>query len=351
MQSKLVVALALGACASAASAQSSVTLSGIVDVWVGQTRHKVGATPLSNNTVVDSGGAQASHWSLHGTEDMGGGLKTSFVLEQGFNADNGTVTRVSNSDIGFNRGAYVGISGGFGELRLGRILTAFDALRGSTNQLYDSSGFASTGQVWGAGTTAANGLPAVAGSDYLARGNNTVYYASPFVGPVKGSLSYSAPEGATTATDAPRLLTGHVEYASGPLRIGYARQLEHYTTGKNTFHLVAGHYNFGPARLVGAMQRQRDERVTGTQKSREWQLGLDAPFGDATVAVGYASAMTENSAGRKVVDAHGLSLMATYDISKRTRFYTAARQLKATRADGSTTLDATRFGMGVTHKF
>ncbi|WP_295956042.1 porin [Rhodoferax sp.] len=188
MQSKLVVALALGACASAASAQSSVTLSGIVDVWVGQTRHKVGATPLSNNTVVDSGGAQASHWSLHGTEDMGGGLKTSFVLEQGFNADNGTVTRVSNSDIGFNRGAYVGISGGFGELRLGRILTAFDALRGSTNQLYDSSGFASTGQVWGAGTTAANGLPAVAGSDYLARGNNTVYYASPFVGPVKGSL-------------------------------------------------------------------------------------------------------------------------------------------------------------------
>ncbi|WP_295955239.1 porin [Rhodoferax sp.] len=165
------------------------------------------------------------------------------------------------------------------------------------------------------------------------------------------ALSYSAPEGATTATDAPRLLTGHVEYASGPLRIGYARQLEHYTTGKNTFHLVAGHYNFGPARLVGAMQRQRDERVTGTQKSREWQLGLDAPFGDATVAVGYASAMTENSAGRKVVDAHGLSLMATYDISKRTRFYTAARQLKATRADGSTTLDATRFGMGVTHKF
>jgi predicted porin len=43
--------------------------------------------------------------------------------------------------------------------------------------------------------------------------------------------------------------------------------------------------------------------------------------------------------------------MATYDISKRTRFYSGFRQLKAVRADGSTTLDASRLGVGVTHKF
>jgi predicted porin len=142
-----------------------------------------------------------------------------------------------------------------------------------------------------------------------------------------------------------------VEYASGPLRIGYARQLEHYTTGANKFHLVAGHYNFGPVRLVGAMQRQSDERVTGTQKSKEWQLGLDAPFGAATVAVGYASAVTDNGAGQKVVDANGLSLMATYDLSKSVRLYTAYRKLKVDRADGSATLDASRLGVGMTYKF
>ena len=351
MQSKLIAAMALGAFASAASAQSSVTLSGIVDAWVGQTRHKVGATPLGNNTVVDSGGAQASRWSLRGNEDLGGGLQAKFVLEQGVSIDSGSVTKVSNSDTGFNRSSYVGLVGNVGELRLGRMLTAFDALRGSTNQLYDSSGFASTGQVWGAGTTAANGVPAVTGSDDLARGNNTVYYASPFVGPVKGSISYSAPEGASTATEAPRMLTGHVEYTSGPLRIGYARQLEHYTTGANNYHLVAGHYNFGPVRLVGAIQRQSDERVAGHQKSREWQLGLDAPFGAATVAVGYASAITDNGAGQKVVDANGLSLMGTYDLSKSVRLYTAYRKLKVERKDGSTTLDASRLGMGMTYKF
>ena len=351
MQPKSFAALALASLAGAASAQSSVTLYGIVDAWVGQTNHKVGATPPGTGSVLDSGGAQASRWGLRGSEDLGGGLQARFVLEQGISIDNGSVSKVSNSDNGFNRASYVGLAGDFGELRLGRMLTAFDALRGSTNQLYDSSGFASTGQVWGAGSTAANGLPAVTGSDYLARGNNTVYYASPFIGPVKGSLSYSAPEGATTATDAPRMLTGHVEYTSGPLRIGYARQLEHYTTGANKFHLVAGHYNFGPARLVGAMQRQSDERVTGTQKSREWQLGLDAPFGAATVAIGYASAVTDNGTGQKVVDASGLSLMGTYDLSKSTRLYTAYRRLKVDRADGSATLDASRLGVGVTYKF
>ena len=215
-----LVALAACAFASHAQAQSSVTLYGIVDAWVGQTNNKVGGTPAGKNTVVDSGGAQASRWGLRGTEDLGGGLRANFVLEQGISIDSGSVTKVSNSDSGFNRTAYVGLTGGFGELRLGRMLTAYDALRGSTNHLYDSSGFASTGQVWGAGATAANGQAAVVGSDYLARGNNTVYYATPALGAFSASASYSADERASTATEAPRLATTHAKYTSGPLRIG-----------------------------------------------------------------------------------------------------------------------------------
>ena len=351
MQPKLLAVLALGAFAGAASAQSSVTLSGIVDAWVGQTHHKVGVNPPGTGFVVDSGGAQASRWSLRGTEDLGGGLKTNFVLEQGISIDSGTVSTVSNSNIGFNRAAYVGLSGDFGELRAGRMLGAFDALRGSTNHLYDSSGFASTGQVWGAGTTAANGLAAVTGSDYLARGNNTVMYITPVFGAFSGSVSTSASEGAATATANPRMVSAHAKYAQGPARIGYSYQTENFANGKNRFHLVAGNYNFGPMNMVGAFQRQTDERIAGHQTSKEWELGLDAPFGAATVAIGYANAVTENSAGTKVVDAHGLSLMATYDVSKRTRFYTAFRQLKTERADGSVSLDASRFGVGVTHKF
>ncbi len=350
MQPKLIAVLVFGAFAGAASAQSSVTLSGIVDAWAGQTRSKVGGVSTTNS-VVDSGGGQASRWNLRGTEDLGGGLKASFMLDQGLALDNGTVSTVSASNVGFNRGAYLGLSGGFGEVRLGRMLGAFDALRGSTNHLYDSSGFASTGQVWGAGSTAANGLAAVTGSDYLARGNNTVMFITPVFGGFSGSVSTSASEGQSTATAAPRIVSAHAKYAQGPARIGYGYQAEYFSTGKNQFHIVAGNYDFGPAQMVGAFQRQTDGRIAGEQTSNEWEMGLNIPFGQASVALGYAKAATQNSAGQEVLDAKGLSLMATYDISKRTRFYSGFRQLKAVRADGSTTLDAGRFGVGVTHKF
>ncbi len=352
MKRSLLAALLACAFSTQASAQSNVSLYGIVDAWVGQTNNKVGGTPTGATGVVDSGGAQASRWGLRGTEDLGGGLKVNFILEQGISADNGTITRVSASNDGFNRAAYVGMTGGFGEVRLGRMLGAFDALRGSTNHLYDSSGFASTGQVWGAGATAANGLPAVVGSDYLARSNNTIYYATPMDNAFSGSVSYAFDENASTAVDAPRMISLHGKYTGGPIRIGYGYQSERYTTGKNIFHIVAGNYDFGPVQMVGAAQRQIDERVAGHLKSNEWELGLSAPFGGAyTVALGYASSKTENSSGTQVIDAKGFSMMGTYDMSKRTRLYTAYRQLKTTRADGSTALDATRLGVGVTHKF
>ena len=278
-------------------------------------------------------------------------FRSSFVLEQGISIDSGTITNVSASNIGFNRTAYVGLAGAFGEVRLGRMLTAYDALRGSTNHLYDSSGFASTLQVWSAGATAAKGIPAVTGSDYLARGNNTVLYATPLIGPFSGSVSVSAGEGVTTDIASPRMVTGHVKYAAGPIRFGYSYQGEKYATGYNKFHLIAGNYDLKLVRFVGAFQRQIDERVPGGQTSQEWEVGMDVPLDLATVAIGYAKAVTRNAADVEVVNARGLSLMGTYNLSKRTRLYTALRQIIADRADGSRSMEVTRWGVGVSHNF
>ena len=351
MKNTLLAAALVATSACAAAAESSVTLSGIVDAWVGQMDNKTGATPAGKVRVLESGGAQASRWSLRGVEDLGDGLQVKFVLEQGFAIDTGTISTVSASNIGFNRGAYVGLAGTFGEARFGRMLTAYDALRGSNNQLYDSSGFASTGQVWGAGATAKPGQAAIVGSDYLARGNNTILYKTPQWGPFIGSVSASSSEGAATDTANPRLVTGHAEYNAGPVRFGYAFQNEKYTTGVNKFNMIAGRYQFGPVRLVGNYQLQNDERVAGGQKSKEYQAGVDVPFGAATVAVGYAKAVTQNRLGRDVVDASGLSAMGTYDLSKRTRLYTAFRKLSVDRGDASATFEQTRYGVGFTHTF
>jgi predicted porin len=352
MNPSLLSASLLCTAACAASAQTNVSIFGIADAWIGQTHHKVGAPATDRTSVLESGGAQASRWGLRGSEDLGSGLSARFVLEQGISLDSGTVTNVSASNVGFNRNAYVALArSGIGELRLGRMLTAYDALRGSNNQLYDSSGFASTGQVWGAGTAAGSGQEAVKGSDYLARGNNTVLLRTAPLGGFIASVSVSAGEGATTETASPRLLTGHVEYASGAVRVGYAFQNERYATGTNKFDMVAASYQFPRARVVANYQHQSDERVADGQKSREYQIGVNAPFGAATVALGYAKAVTRNGAGLELVDAGGLSAMATYDLSKRTRLYTAFRRLSVDRGDGTRAFEQTRYGIGMTHLF
>lgn len=347
----LALAACLGWGPTAAHAQSDhLTLYGIVDGWAGVQKTKAGAA-TGTVGMVESGGAQASRWGIKGTEDLGGGLKLNFVLEQGIAIDTGGISTVSASNGGFNRNSFVRLSGPFGELKLGRMLTAYDALRGPINHLYDSSGFASTGQTWSASTTAGNGLPPVSGSDYLARTNNTIQYGTPEYRDFSAAVSVGMGEGGVTATAAPRTVTGNVIYDDDTTRVGYSFQREFYTTGENRYHLVSGKHRFKAFTVVASLQRQTDHRVTGGQTANEYQVGVDVPFGQATVALGYASSLNHDAQDRKVIDASGISAMVTYDLSKRTRLYTAVRQLEVKRGDGSVSSDVLRWGVGVTHRF
>lgn len=71
---------------------------------------------------VESGTVSGSRWGLMGSEDLGGGLKLNFDLEQGFGIDTGNQTAGQS----FSRQAWVGFSGGFGEVRIGKPWTAYD---------------------------------------------------------------------------------------------------------------------------------------------------------------------------------------------------------------------------------
>jgi predicted porin len=149
---KSLVALAALAAVGAASAQSTVTLYGVADVWLGS--QKVETRPNGNvaftgvrQNLLNSGGYNGSRFGFRGTEDLGGGLKANFVLEQGITVDDGKMADTKDFRQ-FNRQAYVGFSGGFGEVRLGRQYTAYDTLRGATNHSFDTA-FAVTSSVWG----------------------------------------------------------------------------------------------------------------------------------------------------------------------------------------------------------
>lgn len=114
MKKSLLALAALGAFAGAAHAQSSVTLYGIIDEGINYNSN-AGGERLYN---LSSGVMQGSRWGLRGTEDLGGGLKAIFVLENGFDVNTG---KLGQGGLEFGRQAYVGLSSrAFGTVTLGR---------------------------------------------------------------------------------------------------------------------------------------------------------------------------------------------------------------------------------------
>ncbi|WP_158906976.1 porin [Burkholderia sp. L27(2015)] len=113
MKKQFLATVVLGSFASLAHAQSSVTLYGIVDEGLNYNSNMSGKGSYAQQSGVMSG----SRWGLRGNEDLGGGLKTVFVLENGFDASTG---KFAQGGLLFGRQAYVGISTPLGTATLGR---------------------------------------------------------------------------------------------------------------------------------------------------------------------------------------------------------------------------------------
>lgn len=120
MFKKSLAAVALlGAFAGSAFA-ADVTLYGVVDEGFLYTHKDADKTGIDavDKLELKSGIQAGSRWGLKGTEDLGNGLKVGFILESGFNADDGTQ---GVSGTMFNREASLNVMGPFGQLSLGKI--------------------------------------------------------------------------------------------------------------------------------------------------------------------------------------------------------------------------------------
>ena len=103
----IALMLALGAFYCQGAFASQVTLYGKIDegLLVGKTRH--GDATFD----VKSGFTAGSRWGIKGVEDLGNGLKVGFILEQGYNVDDGAA---ASSTLAFNRETALYVDGGFG---------------------------------------------------------------------------------------------------------------------------------------------------------------------------------------------------------------------------------------------
>jgi len=91
-----------------------VRLYGVADVSL---RYLKGTTPHNDGSLfMTSGALSASRWGIRGREDLGNGLATIFELESGFRLFDGALTVPGRF---FNRKAFVGMQGDFGEITLG----------------------------------------------------------------------------------------------------------------------------------------------------------------------------------------------------------------------------------------
>jgi len=84
----LMIAAIAAIGAGQAHAQSSLTLYGILDVFGGYQSAKTGGKNTSLY-VLGNNGELTSRWGLRGTEDLGGGYRTTFALESGFDPGTG----------------------------------------------------------------------------------------------------------------------------------------------------------------------------------------------------------------------------------------------------------------------
>lgn len=126
-------AVAVGMCGffGIAHAQSTVTLYGILDQGIEYTTNQKGGHSIA----MASGILQGSRWGFKGAEDLGGGMKAIFTLENGFDAGTG---KLGQGGLEFGRQAFVGISSStFGTLTLGRQyeeMVEYMSLASSTTQ-------------------------------------------------------------------------------------------------------------------------------------------------------------------------------------------------------------------------
>ena len=312
---KSLIALAVLAASGVASAQSTVTLYGLLDTYVGSAKSNG-----VSNTVVESGGIQTSRFGFKGSEDLGGGLKANFLLESGFNVDNGSL----NGRPLFGRQSYVGFSGGFGEVKLGKMWTAYDDLVGSGISAFNANVFAPTANVFKS-------------TGYSDTPGNSVYYSTPDFGGFTGAASYTFRENKTVTTGAGKIISVQAAYAGGPVFVGFAYQTEKATAAAATvkFMQLNGSYDLGVAKLLAAYGNVKNgSGVSGgafavLPKTTEFTIGADFPVTSAfTLSGGYARSRDEVGGG--YYTRKGFGIAGLYALSKRTNAYVGLNSTKST---------------------
>ncbi|KGD57042.1 gram-negative porin family protein [Burkholderia pseudomallei] len=236
-----------------AMAQSSVTLWGVADVSL---RYLSNSNAQNDGRFFMTNGAITnSRIGLHGSEDLGGGLKAIFNLESGVNLQDGAF---SDSKRIFNRAAYVGLTSQYGTVTLGRQKTVlFDLLSDTYDPLTVGNYLENA---W---------LPVALGAGLYA--DNSVKYRGTFGGLTIGAMySFGTDSTATGAGGFSGQLPGHMgagnmygfslSYVAGPVSVAAGvQQNSDNSNRKQTIYHANVVYAFSKAKIYAGYLHSKDD--------------------------------------------------------------------------------------------
>ncbi|MDB5764388.1 MAG: porin [Herminiimonas sp.] len=400
----LIAAAVSAACALPlmAQAQSSVTVYGKLYPQISNYRVTDASAPgtavstLKGGTITGTAKADVtgtqmessnSRLGFRGTEDLGGNLKAIFQLEMALGVDDGALP---TAGVLFGRDTFVGLSGGFGTVRLGSMDTVYKSLGDTLSFLGISSGnFVATSNV-----LSKPGLGTSSSASFHTRQGNSIIYESPEYVGFQGLFGYSLGEVAGSTRSKAVVSTG-VKYEKGPIYVALMHEIHNDlfggsnnvaaalsnigtagATSKDTATRVTGQYKFtSNTRAEVNLSRLKYSESGGTTgkfadyRTTTWSLGAEHKIGAFTLAASYAQASAGDcslvggvACSTSGLDGKMLSLGGSYALSKRTALYAIFANLTngasatysnlgGSAAKPAIGADIRQAALGITHSF
>jgi len=402
MKKSLLALAALSAFATAAQAQSSVSIYGIMDIDVqGELKSKV--TDASAGTTVTTkasgvaqqaeGALSSSRLGFRGAEDLGGGRQATFNLEYAMNPGVGTTTTTNI------RTSVVGLSDkSLGSVNLGRALTGIHGIVAGYSPLGGSN---MVGDI-------------AYSADYRVhtaalRLNNGIYYTTPTINGLSARVDYSGDSAgqdssvAHSGTKADNLGFS-VNYATGPFKFAagthtvktkialaaavdgvYWDDSAEAVVGSATALAASGDYEISaPVDAVTSANDETKTRINAygaeyamgnlkfnaliannkntaegvqTSKVSAQRIGVSYVMGNTTLALQYGEGELEGATAAEQSDRKAYQLGAIYNLSKRTNVYAVygTQEQKVTQSATAATIgdktEKTQYAIGLRHSF
>jgi predicted porin len=297
--------------AAPARADSGVQVYGLVGSYLGTIKR---SDNVDRTTVVGSGGLTTSWWGIRGSEDLGGDTKAIFQLEQFFQPDTGGAGRSPSDPSGFSRSGWVGLSGSYGQLTIGRHTSPYYVSMQMVNP-FGSSVVFSPLVVQSYVSSFSN---TVIGDTVW---NNVVQYVAPTVGGLSTTIVYAPGEvaGSGSVNNAGIHLRYLRDNLTAVLSAQRVRTAAVAPSTSQEAYLAGLAYDAGWAKLYASAQAT-DNAVTDI-RSRTWQLGTSVPVtAGGSILASWAHTTQDNP--KAAVGAHDTAgLGYDYFMSRRTDVY------------------------------